>query len=492
MTSTAEDRARRLAGRRWSISIGGTPAPVSTGRTFAVTSPVDGSVVAHVPDAGPGDVVRAVDVAELATSDARRRPIRERVRMLLDLADAIEERAEDLAILDVLDCGAPITKMRDDVAVTLERMRHLAGIAPDVRGDTIPVGTGLHYTEYEPFGVVARITPFNHPFMFAATKLIAPLLMGNTVVLKPAEATPLSALLLGEIVGDALPRGLVSVVVGDGPEVPRALVRDERVRRIGFTGSELTGRAIQRDAADTGVKDVTLELGGKNALIAFPDVAPDDIARAAVRGMNFTWSGQSCGSTSRLLVHTSQRDAVLDELRTLTAAIRLGSPFEETTEMGAIVSERQYDRVREYIGIGLDEGATLVAGGGRPDWASGGYYVQPTVFADVDPASRLGQEEVFGPVLSVMTWEDEDEAVRIANSVRYGLTGSVWTNDVRRAHSVARRLDAGFVWINGVSQHFTGVPFGGVKASGIGREESLEELLSYGRLKATNVMLPGL
>jgi 2-formylbenzoate dehydrogenase len=328
--------------------------------------------------------------------------------------------------------------------------------------------------------------------MFAAGKIAAPLVAGNAVILKPPESAPLSALRMGELFSGVLPPGVLSVVVGDGPATGRAVARHPAIRRIGFIGSDATGRSIQRDAAGAGVKDITLELGGKNALIAFPDADPDEVAAGAVAGMNFAKSaGQSCGSTSRLLLHESIADDVLERVAARMTGIRVGSPLEPATEMGTLSSRGQYDKVLRYIRAGRDEGARLVTGGARPPGLTDvpGLYVAPTLFRDVWPDMRLAREEVFGPVLSAMTWKTEEEAIRIANAVDYGLTASVWTNDIRRAHRAASALEAGYIWINGSSRHFTGVPFGGVKLSGVGREESLDELLSYTQLKTINVML---
>jgi 2-formylbenzoate dehydrogenase len=383
--------------------------------------------------------------------------------------------------------------MHVDVAIAADTLRLFAGLAIELKGSTIPAtAQHLHLTVREPFGLVGRIIPFNHPLMFAAGKIAAPLVAGNVVILKPPDAAPLSALRIGELFASVLPAGVLSVVSGDGPAAGRAVVRHPEIRRIGFIGSDVTGRAIQRDAADVGVKEITLELGGKNALIAFPDADPEAVAAGAVAGMNFARSaGQSCGSTSRLLLHESIADDVLERVAARMSAIRIGSPLDPATEMGTMASRAQYAKTMRYIGVARDEGAQLMTGGGRPAALKDqpGLYVAPTLFRGVRPDMRIAQEEVFGPVLSALTWKDEDEAIRIANAVGYGLTGSVWTNDIRRAHRVAGALEAGYLWINGSSAHFTGVPFGGVKLSGVGREESLDELLSYTQLKTINVML---
>jgi 2-formylbenzoate dehydrogenase len=484
-----EARVAELLDRRWQLLVGGELTGAGSGRDFAVTSPYSETEIARVPDGDAADVERAVAAAAGAAGEWRATTATDRAELLRQLADRVLEHGDDLALLDAVDGGAPINVMAGDVRAAAGFLRYFAGLALEMKGETVPASANLHYTERQPYGVVAKIVPFNHPALFAISKVAAPLTAGNTVVLKPAEATPLSALAFGEIAREVLPPGVLNVVVGDGPAVPRALVAHPLVRRIGFTGSEQVGRSIQRDAAATDVKDVTLELGGKNALLAFPDADPAEVAAGAIRGMNFTWSGQSCGSTSRLLVHESLAEAVVAELQAQLAGHVIGNPLDPASHQGTIVNARQHARILEHIGTALAEGARAVVGGGRPAHLDRGLFVAPTVLVDVRPDARIAHEEVFGPVLSVISWRDEHEAIAVANSVRYGLTASIYTNDLRRAHRVARELDAGYVWVNGASAHFMGMPYGGFKASGVGREESLDELLSYTQVKAVNVLL---
>jgi acyl-CoA reductase-like NAD-dependent aldehyde dehydrogenase len=482
-----------LGDREWSLLIGGRLMPARSGRHFSDESPVTEDIIATVPDGDAADVGAAVEAALPAAATWRRVPPRERGALVGELARVLEENADELALLDAIDGGHPVTGMHLDVAIAADTLRLFAGLGIEIKGSTIPASAqNLHLTVREPFGVVGRIIPFNHPVMFAAGKIAAPLVAGNAVILKPPESAPLSALRMGELFASVLPPGVLSVVVGDGPAAGRAVARHPAIRRIGFIGSDATGRAIQRDAAEVGVKDVTLELGGKNALIAFPDADPDAVAAGAVAGMNFARSaGQSCGSTSRLLLHESIADDVLERVVARMSAIRIGSPLDPATEMGTVATRAQYDKTLRYIGIATSEGAQVLAGGGRPPGLeqARGLFLAPTLFGGVRPDMRIAREEVFGPVLAAITWKDEDEAISIANAVDYGLTGSVWTNDINTAHRVASALDAGYLWINGSSAHFTGVPFGGMKLSGVGREESLDELLSYTQLKTLNIML---
>jgi betaine-aldehyde dehydrogenase len=340
----------------------------------------------------------------------------------------------------------------------------------------------------EPRGVVARIIPFNHPFMFCAGKSAAPLAAGNAVIIKPPEQAPLSALRLAELIGGMLPAGVFNVIPG-GREVGAALTSHPQIDMVALIGSVPTGRAVMRAAADT-IKPVLLELGGKNALIAFADADPDEVATAVVGGMNFTWCGQSCGSTSRAFIHEKIYDAVVERIKTKIKAFKPGIPTDPNTTMGAIVSKVQYDRVMNYVDVSKQEGAELISGGKRPDDASldKGFYIEPTVFA-VTPNNRIAREEIFGPVLGVFKWSDEATMLSEVNAVEYGLSCSIWTNDLNAAHRTAMNVEAGFVWVNEVGKHFLGAPFGGYKQSGIGREECFEEMLAFTQEKNIHLRL---
>jgi len=283
----------------------------------------------------------------------------------------------------------------------------------------------------------------------------------------------------------------VLTILSGSADVGAALVRHPRVKRLSFVGSARTGMAIQRSAAEVAVKHVSLELGGKNPFIAFADAPVEKVAASAVAGMNFSWQGQSCGSTSRLFVHADIYDQVLEQVAAKTAAIRVGDPFDSGTQMGAINSAGQLQKVQHYVEAGNADGARLVTGGARPAGAAfeKGYWMQPTVFADVDPAARIAREEIFGPVLSVLRWSDVDEVVKMANSVEYGLTAAVWTRDISQAMNTALRLETGYVWINGINAHVRAMPYGGYKNSGVGRERGIEELYSYTEEKSVHIML---
>ena len=443
----------------------------------------------RVPAATANDVDRAVKAAAQAQLGWAKKSVWERAAVLRGLAAAIRARGAEILALEARDTGNTLAKLQADVQIAAGYLEYFAGLGSELKGQTVPASAqGLHFTLREPYGVVARIVPFNHPFMFAAAHLAAPLMAGNAVVVKTPETSPLTGSLLGELCRDTLPKGLVNIVHGFGAPAGDALVRHPLVRRIGFTGSVATGLAIQRAAASAAVKHVTLELGGKNPFIVFPDADLERVIDMAVAGMNFSWAGQSCGSTSRLLLHESIHDRVVEGVAARMAALRLGSPLDLASEMGPVNSARQHARVMDFINGARAEGARLVTGGRRPpgERFSKGYWVEPTLFAEVQPAMRIAREEIFGPVVCALRWRTEDEAVALANDSDYGLTAAVWTQDLPVALRMLRSLQAGTVWINMAGQHFVGTPFGGWKDSGLGGEECLEELLSYSQVKAVH------
>jgi betaine-aldehyde dehydrogenase len=389
--------------------------------------------------------------------------------------------------MDSLDSGNAITGMRGDMTWTADSLNYFAGLITEIKGETSSQGPRhLNLTRRQPYGVVAKINPFNHPFRFCAEKAAAPLAAGNCVVIKGSEQAPLSSLRLGELCEGIFPPGVVNIITGDG-DVGSALVRHPDIQRIGFVGSVPTGRAIARDAAD-GLKKVTFELGGKNPIIIFPDADPKKAAAAAIKGMNMNRQGQSCSSTSRVFVHASLHGPVVEELVRQAETLPVGMPWIDKNEVGPIVSQRQFDRVMGYIRSGVEEGAKLATGGDQPKEAAlrRGWFVAPTVFDSVTPDMRIGREEIFGPVMSVMPWNEEQEMLQRANALEYGLTAAIVTNDLSKAMETAERVEAGYVWINS-SGRYLGAPYGGWKQSGIGQEECFDELLSYTQIKNINM-----
>jgi betaine-aldehyde dehydrogenase len=460
------------------------------GRYVDTPNPGTGESLGKVAESGAEDVDAAVKAAKRAYKEWKRVPPLERAKMLKKIAEVLRNNAGELAMIDAADCGNPIAEMIMDATIAAAQIEFFAGLVTEMKGHSIPMGPDrLNFSVREPFGVVGRIVPFNHPFMFIAGKAAAPLAAGNTVVMKPPEQAPLSSLRLAELVDGLLPPGVFNIVPG-GKEAGAALASHPDVAKIALIGSVPTGKAVMRAASDT-LKSVLLELGGKNALIAYPDADPDAVAGGVIGGMNFTWCGQSCGSTSRAFVHEKIYDAVLEKVKTHVAYYKPGIPTDPATTMGTIVSKVQYDRVMSYIESAKAEGARLIAGGKRPtDPAlAKGFYVEPTVFADVTPRMRIAREEIFGPVLSIFKWSDETKMLEEVNAVEYGLTSSIWTNDLSTAHRTAAAVQAGYIWVNEVSKHFLGAPFGGFKQSGIGREESFEEILSFTQEKNIHVRL---
>ena len=467
---------------------GGWQRPLSGGY-FDLTSPGSGESLGRAADGSAADVDAAVASARNAVPGWRDTAPLERAKALRRFAAIVRENARELAMLDALDCGNPVRAMVGDAEIAAAQIDFFAGLVTEMKGDSIPMGPGrLNVTIREPLGVVARIIPFNHPFMFAAGKAAAPLAAGNTIVVKPPEQAPLSALRLAELVDGLFPPGVFNVVTGSGRDTGAALVAHPAIAKVALIGSVAAGRAVLRSASDT-IKPVLLELGGKNALIAFADADPAAVAEAMIAGMNFAWCGQSCGSCSRAFLHAAIHDRVLDEVKARIGAFRPGRPDDWETTMGAIVNRTQHERILSYIESAKSEGAALVCGGGVPaaPGLAGGLYIEPTVFAGVTPDMRIAREEIFGPVLAVFKWDDEVAMLRDVNAVEVGLTCSIWTNDLNAALRTAHAAEAGYVWVNEVSRHFLGAPFGGIKQSGLGREECLEELLAFTQEKNIHV-----
>lgn len=472
--------------------IGGELVASESGRTYDSIDPSNEEVIGQVPRGSAADVAQAVEAAEKAQPEWAALSIDKRAEYLYALADAVAERGEEILHVEVIDTGNTIAKMRDDVNKGIDQLKYYAGLGYELKGRTVPsTPKNLHFTLREPYGVVGRIIPFNHPVMFAVARLAAPLIAGNAIVEKPAEQSPLSACILAEICQKVMPPGIVNLVTGFGEEAGDAISRHPNVKRLAFIGSVATGMAIQKAAAETAVKHVTLELGGKNPMIVFPDADLDRALDCAIGGMNFAWQGQSCGSTSRLFLHESIHDAFVEKLVARVSGLRLDDPLKEEAEMGPINSKEQYEKVGHYIEAGREDGATLLTGGKRPEGEqfARGYWMEPTVFGDVTQDMRIANEEIFGPVLSILKWKDTDQVIDMANSVEYGLTGAVWTRDLKTALDTARRIRSGYIWVNGVGAHFKAMPFGGYKNSGIGREEGIDELLSYTEEKSIHVML---
>ena len=470
------------------LLIGGDRLPSTSGQTSQLTDPATGEVWAEVAAAGAEDIDRAIRTADRAhrRGDWRKVNSRDRSRILLTLSNLIREQAEDLAQLESRNVGKPIREAREEVELAADCFEYYAGAVNKVGGQTIPVAAaGISLTFREPVGVCGLVAPWNFPLAITAWKVAPALAMGNTIVLKPASQTPMTALRLGELaLAAGVPPGVFNVVPGPGAVAGDAIVRHPLVRKVSFTGSTEVGAHVMRLAADD-IKRVTLELGGKSANLIFADA---DLDKAVPKAM---WSvlgnaGQDCCARSRLLVERSVYDTFVSRLSEQFQSLKLGLPLDEQTEIGSLVSLSHRDRVHQYVNIGKAEGATLVCGGELPTAKplSAGAYLQPTLFADVHPDMQIAQEEIFGPVVCVIPFDTEEEAVAIANNSLYGLSGSIWTRDISRALRVARAIETGVLSINtGHSVHLE-APFGGVKRSGLGRELGLAVLDHYSEWKS--------
>lgn len=466
---------------------GGRWVEPASGRSFASINPSTGRKLGDVPYADASDVDRAVKAAAKGFAVWQKVGLKERARCLEAWAKRVREQATRLALIDAVDSGNAVKGMEGDMHWAADSLEYFAGLITELKGSTSSQGPcHLNFTRRQPYGVVAKLNAFNHPFRFCVEKAAAPLAAGNCVVIKSSEQAPLSSFDVAALAEGIFPPGVVNVLAGDGA-TGAALVAHPLVSRVGFIGSAETGRLVARGAAE-GLKHVTLELGGKNPIIIFPDADPREAASAAIKGMNMNRQGQSCSSTSRVFVHESLHRPVVEEIVRLAEALPVGFPWIESNELGPVVSERQFERIMGYIDSGRREGAKLVTGGDKPKGPhlANGFFIRPTVFDGVRQEMRIAREEIFGPVMSVLPWSDSADMLAKVNSVQYGLTAAIVTNRLDLAMQTAEQVEAGYVWINSTGRYL-GEPYGGWKASGLGVEECFEELLSYTRLKNVNM-----
>jgi aldehyde dehydrogenase (NAD+) len=452
--------------------------PAASGKRFPVVNPATEEVIAQVAQGDAADIDNAVAAAKAAfESDAwRKLTARQRGRLLARAADLLEARLDEFARLETAHNGKTLFESKIEISMTVSTLRYYAGWADKITGDTIPVdGPFFVYTLREPVGVVGAIVPWNFPLNIASWKFAPALAAGCTIILKPASETPLTALAMGDIMLEAgLPPGAFNVVSGGGSTAGAALVRHPDVDKISFTGSTEVGRQIMRMASETN-KRVTLELGGKSPNIIFADADLKAAVRGAQTGI-FYGKGEVCAAGSRLLVERSVHDQVVEQLAENAKKITVGDPLDKNTRLGAVVSRKQQESVLGYIKKGVDEGAALVAGGKAAQANGKGYFVEATVFDKVSPEMTIAREEIFGPVLAVLSFDDFDQAVKLGNQTMYGLAAGIWTKDIQKAHRAARGIRAGTVWINTYNSYDSAASFGGFKASGFGRDLGREAL----------------
>lgn len=474
------------------LLIGGEWLQAESGKTFETIDPASGDILVEVAEAGTEDVNKAVAIARNIADQGKWSSVKpsERGKILWTIADLIEAHKMELAQLEVLDQGKPLFMAMAEMDIALNSFRYFAGWVDKYYGETVPTEPNFFiYSLREPVGVAAGIIPWNYPLIMAAWKVAPALAFGNTIILKPAEQTPLTALRLGELALEAgLPAGVLQILTGFGP-TGAALVEHPGVDKVAFTGSTEVGREIMRNAAGT-LKRVTLELGGKSPNIVFSDADIGSAAGTSMFGV-FLNSGQTCTAATRLLVEKSIHDEFVESIvSSVSERMKLGHGLVPDTRMGPVVSQEQLDRVLGYIEIGQKEGATVATGGKRADGElSNGYFVEPTVFTGVKADMRIFQEEIFGPVLAVSPVDDIEEAIRLGNETQYGLAAAVWTKDINKAHRVARGLRAGTVWVNTYGLYDPAVSFGGYKASGFGRELGAHAIDAYTQTKSVWVNL---
>ncbi len=490
MATVTKKAINRPKVRHTECFIDGRFVPAASGKTFATINPATEEVIAQIAEGDKEDVDRAAKAARRAfeTGPWKKMDARDRGRLIYRLADLIEEELDELAALESLDNGKPVSDAKAaDLPLVIDCLRYYAGFADKIHGETIPVrGNYFTYTRKEPVGVVGQIIPWNFPMLMAAWKWGPALATGCTIVMKPAEQTPLTCLRMAQLAQEAgFPNGVINVIPGFGPTAGGAIVKHRDIDKVAFTGEHTTAQIIMREAADS-LKRLTFELGGKSPNIVFADSDLDAAAKGSHLGLFFN-QGQCCCAGSRLFVQESVHDELVERIVSMNTTRKLGDPLDPTTEQGPQIDKAQFDKIMDYIQRGTKQGATCVSGGQR--YGDTGFFIEPTVFTNVKDEMDIAKNEIFGPVLSVLKFKDVDDLVQRANNTMFGLAAAVWTRDIAKAHRIAHELKAGTVWINCYDVFDAAAPFGGYKMSGMGRELGAEGLKAYLETKTVTVAL---
>jgi aldehyde dehydrogenase (NAD+) len=486
-----EEAASEVVPEQLGHYVGGNWIESDSEETFETRDPTTNEVLAEVPTGNATDIDRAVEAAWEGYDErwSGASPSK-RQRLLETIADRIEAESEAFARLETLDNGKPINEARADVYLAADHFRYFAGLTRVTEGETVPTDDSRHVTTVrEPYGVVGAIVPWNFPLLMTTWKLAPALAAGNTVVLKPAEETPLTALKLMAEIDDALPDGVINIVTGFGTEAGEPLTEHPDVRKLAFTGSTAVGKQVMKNAAEN-VTDVTLELGGKSPIVIYPDADLDQAVRTTIFAIFYN-TGECCTAGSRLFIHEEIEEEFLDQLTAAAEDLTIDDPLLDETRLGPKVSQEQRERTLGYVDDAREDGASILTGGGTPDDEAldDGAFVAPTLISDIDHDHSAVQEEVFGPVLESFTWTEYDEMIELANDVDYGLAAGIVTNDIQQAHQTAADLEAGTVWVNQYNDFPAGMPFGGYKQSGIGRERSEETMEHYTQTKSIDISL---
>ncbi len=476
--------------RKYGLYINGQEVSSINGKTYVRENPATEEPLAEIAEAQIEDIDKAVGAASAAFEPWSKVPVSERAKYLLKIADQLNKHKEQIALTNTLETGKPIRESRlVEVGGSVKTLEYYAGIANTLNGESMSISENqLTVTLREPVGVVAHIIPWNFPLLLSFWKIAPALLAGCTIVLKPAEHTPCAILEVAKLCTEAgLPEGVLNVVPGMGEVAGQALVEHPGVNKVAFTGSTEVGKIVMKTAADN-IKRISLELGGKAPCIVFDDAEIDNALEATLRGGFFN-QGENCTAVTRLLLHENIYESFLSEYVDRVKRIKIGDPTLDDTELGSVISKEHYENVESYFKKGQEQGATILYGGGRPEEISKGYFLKPTILADVNLTDAVVCDEIFGPVVAVIPFKTEEEAVRIANDTRYGLAGGIWTRDIKRALNVAKKIKAGYLWVNTYGGIIPETPYGGFKESGIGKELGQDGLNMYLETKAVNIFL---